>query len=279
MSGPSKPERRDRAASERDEAARQRDEAADQRDRAAQKRDDAAEQLDHAAQPSDMSGRARVTRDAGHRPGQDLREAFDRTRASQDRQAGASERIEAEHDRETARADREASASERAHAAVDSLTGVYLREPGFAELEREVARSRRTRQPLVVAFVDVDHLKAVNDARGHAAGDRVLSEVASALRAGLRSYDLIIRYGGDEFVCAIPDLDLAAAAERLRAINAALANVSEHGSVTVGIAELEPDDSPEDLVARADAALYRERQQQGRTRTDEGHGVDASTAR
>jgi diguanylate cyclase (GGDEF)-like protein len=260
VSGPSGPEGRDRAANERDRAADQRDEAAEQRDRAAQQRDESAEQ-------SGTSARAWVTRAAGERSDPGQREAaLDRTQASQDRAAGASERTHAEHDRETARADREASASEREHAAVDALTGVYLRDAGFAELERQVARSRRTQQPLVVAFVDVDRLKTVNDARGHAAGDRMLAEVASALRAGLRSYDLIIRYGGDEFVCAISDVDLAAAAKRLATINAALADGPAHGSVTVGIAELQPGDSPEDIVARADAALYRERQQQGRTR-------------
>jgi diguanylate cyclase (GGDEF)-like protein len=179
----------------------------------------------------------------------------------QDRGAGASERSQAEVDRDAARADRGASAKERESASVDGLTGVYLRVAGLAELEREMARVRRIEQPLVLAFIDVDHLKAINDSGGHAAGDRMLLEVANTLAAKLRSYDLIIRYGGDEFVCAVSGLSMADARKRLAEVNAALAAVPDHGSVTVGLAELQPDDSPEDLVARADAALYRERQQ------------------
>jgi diguanylate cyclase (GGDEF)-like protein len=128
------------------------------------------------------------------------------------------------------------------------------------ELEREIARTRRTTQPLVLAFVDVDGLKAINDSKGHAAGDRMLLEVANMFRAQLRSHDLIIRYGGDEFVCAISGLNLADAATRLAGVHKALAEAPEHGSVTIGLAELREDESPADLVARADAALYRERQ-------------------
>ena len=128
------------------------------------------------------------------------------------------------------------------------------------ELEREIARARRSGQPLVLAFVDVDHLKVINDSFGHAAGDRLLLDVANSFEEKLRSHDLIIRYGGDEFVCVFPGMDMAETTERLALITAALADASEHGSVTVGLAQLQPGDSPEDLVARADAALYRERQ-------------------
>ena len=142
----------------------------------------------------------------------------------------------------------------------DDLTGVYLRGAGFVELRREIVRANRTAQPLIVAFADVDHLKAVNDEHGHAAGDRMLLEVVRTFRRLLRSYDLIIRYGGDEFVCAMSDLDMEAAGKRIGLVNAALAASPVHGSVTVGLAELAPGDSAEDLVARADAALYRERQ-------------------
>ena len=190
----------------------------------------------------------------------------DRDTALVDRGASASERTYAEHDRSTALADRGASAREREYASVDDLTGVYLRGAGFVELEREIARARRTEQPLVLAFVDVDRLKAINDSRGHAAGDRMLLEVAKTLAAKLRSYDLIIRYGGDEFVCALAGLNMADATKRLALVNAALAGAAEPGSVTVGLAELQADESPEDLVARADAALYRERQQKRGTR-------------
>jgi len=184
----------------------------------------------------------------------------DRDNASADRQAGASERGRASGDRDTALADRGAAASERKHSSYDGLTGVYRRGPGFVELEREIARARRTAEPLVLAFVDVDHLKAVNDSHGHAAGDRLLVEVATAFRASLRSHDLIIRYGGDEFVCAMSGMNLADAGARLGLVNKLLDGSVEHGSVTIGLAELHPADSPDDLIARADAALYQERE-------------------
>ena len=103
--------------------------------------------------------------------------------------------------------------------------------------------------------------------RGHAAGDRMLVAVANTLGAALRSYDLIIRYGGDEFVCTMSGLNMVIARKRFALINTALAKAAEQGSVTVGLAELQPNDSAKDLVARADAALYRERQLQRSTGT------------
>jgi diguanylate cyclase (GGDEF)-like protein len=136
---------------------------------------------------------------------------------------------------------------------------------GFAELAREMAGVRRSGDSLVVAFVDVDGLKAVNDSHSHAAGDRMLLEVANVFRAELRSFDLIIRCGGDEFVCAISGLDMADASKRFELVHAALADAPEHASVSLGLAELQPDDSPEMFVARADAALYRQRQERRRS--------------
>jgi diguanylate cyclase (GGDEF)-like protein len=241
----------------------------------------AADKRDQAAERSETSVGAEVTPEALNRSAVSRREAAsDRSRASEDRGAGAGERTEAERDRNTAMAnrgagaaerteaeldrntalaDRGASARERARSSFDGLTGVYLRGPGSVELEREIARVRRTEEPLVLAFVDVDGLKAFNDSHGHGTGDRVLVEVANSLRAALRSHDLIIRYGGDEFACVISGLNTADATKRLAVVNAALARAPEPASVTVGIAELEPGDSAEDLLARADAALYRER--------------------
>jgi diguanylate cyclase (GGDEF)-like protein len=87
----------------------------------------------------------------------------------------------------------------------------------------------------------------------------VLREVAEALRTTLRSYDRIIRYGGDEFVCLLPGLDIAHATERFALVNVALAKSPEGGSVTFGLAQLRPGDSVAELVARADAELYTER--------------------
>jgi diguanylate cyclase (GGDEF)-like protein len=152
---------------------------------------------------------------------------------------------------------------------VDGLTGAYLRASGFTELRREMARARRTGRPLSVAFVDVDHLKTVNDSFGHVAGDRLLAEVVTTLRGVLRSYDVISRYGGDEFICAISGLNLVDAADRLFLVHDALRRAPEHGSVTVGLAELRPEESAEELVARADAALYAQREQHRSSSTQE----------
>jgi diguanylate cyclase (GGDEF)-like protein len=252
---------RDAAAEKRDRAGDQRDAAAEERDRAGDQQDAAAEERIGAAEQSEELALAEVATDALDRSALARRDAaVDRSRASLDRGAGANERIHSELDRNTALADRGASARERRYAAADGLTGVYLRGPGFTELEREIARARRTGQPLTLAFVDVDGLKAVNDSSGHAAGDRLLIEVANAFGAALRSYDLVIRYGGDEFVCAMPGLNVAEATKRFTLVTAALAEAPEHGSVTVGLVELHADDSLEDLIARADSALYRARQ-------------------
>ena len=119
-------------------------------------------------------------------------------------------------------------------------------------------RAQRTEHPFVLAFVDVDGLKAVNDSRGHAAGDQLLRHVVDALRANLRSYDLLVRFGGDEFICALADLGIVEAAKRFRTINAELER-SHSASITVGLAEMQTGDSLVRLVARADEALYEER--------------------
>ncbi len=187
--------------------------------------------------------------------------------ASEDRRVGASERSSAHSDRDialadrgTALADRGAAAQERASSFTDGLTGLYLRGAGVIELEREITRARRTRQSLVLAFLDVDHLKAINDSGGHAAGDQLLVAVASTLKSVLRPYDIVVRYGGDEFVCALPGMRKAGATRRFAQVNTALATGEHQGEVTVGLAELRPDDSLDDLIARADAALYELRQ-------------------
>ena len=138
----------------------------------------------------------------------------------------------------------------------------------MVELDREMARARRTQQPLVLALVEVDRLRAIHRARGLTAVDRMLLEVTDALRAQLRSDDLIIRYADDEFICVVSGLTMAAAANRLALVSAALADTPEHGSIMLGLAELRPDDSCQSLVARAVAALSRERQRSDHAGTE-----------
>jgi diguanylate cyclase (GGDEF)-like protein len=127
----------------------------------------------------------------------------------------------------------------------------------LADLQREIDRARRTDDCLVLAFVDVDHLKEVNDGEGHLAGDRLLSEVASALRDGLRSYDLITRFGGDEFICTLSGVHLDEVKRRFGELAKQLAASSSEHSFTVGFAELQDDDDVQRLIARADDALLQ----------------------
>ena len=251
-------------------AAEHRDQPGDQRDRAAERRDQAAEERNEAADRRDETAeRSKVALpDTIDRSGQARLNASDRYRSPRDRGAGAGERTQAEKDRITGLADRGAASKEREGASLEELTGVLLRGAGLLALEQEIARAIRTRQPLVLAFVEVDHLQAIKDSRGRTAGDRILLDVASTLRSNLRSYDLIIHYGEDEFVCAIPGMHPADAPRCFGFTKTALEEAPGHGSVTVGFADLQPDDSAEDLIARADTALHRARHQQS------GHASD-----
>jgi diguanylate cyclase (GGDEF)-like protein len=128
------------------------------------------------------------------------------------------------------------------------------------QLQREVDRARRAPEELVVTFVDVDGLKQVNDIDGHLAGDSLLVAVADSLRECLRSYDLIMRFGGDEFVCALPNADVEKVRQRFAEVSNTLEAGPTKGSITVGFAELAKDDSAEDLIRRADADLLAHRE-------------------
>lgn len=116
-------------------------------------------------------------------------------------------------------------------------------------------RARRRCGGFVVAFVDVDGLKRVNDTRGHLAGDALLMAVAECLARCLRSYDLVMRYGGDEFVCVLPDADAGTVRQRFASVAEELAGGPTDGSITVGFAVLLDTDSAEELVQRADQSL------------------------
>lgn len=231
-----------------------RDLNADDRDLRADAHDDESTARDERALARDQRATAREVA-AGTTDGGAL---ADRVAAQRDRQGSVSDRQQAADDRVAASSDRELSATEREASSVDELTGARRREVGMFELEREVARAHRTEEPLSLAFVDVDGLKAINDTSGHAAGDDLLGVVAQAIRTHLRSYDLLVRVGGDEFLCGMSDLSAALAVERFDLVRAQLAE-DHQASVTVGIAELEDGDTLSGLVSRADAAMYAQR--------------------
>jgi diguanylate cyclase (GGDEF)-like protein len=142
----------------------------------------------------------------------------------------------------------------RERAAFDDLTGVLRRAAGIAATEREIARARRQKSPLTVAFVDVDGLKQANDTSGHAAGDVLLKSLAAALKVGLRGQDLVMRYGGDEFVCVLPDTPMNAGAEKLRKVQAEAKSAGF--GFSMGLAELTRSDDVVSLLGRADGELY-----------------------
>lgn len=233
-----------------------RDQTADDRDQISVAHDNASETRDESAEARDRRAEARDEATTRYDSGA----ASDRSGARRDRLGGASDRKHAADDREAAATDRALSARDRSASSVDELTGAHRRDAGLVELARETARAQRTHTPLVLAFIDVDGLKAVNDSLGHAAGDQLLRRVVNTMRTHLRSYDLIVRFGGDEFLCSLLDLSMATAAERFVLINADLA-AEPRASITAGLAQLGAHDSPEDLMARADAALRNERRQ------------------
>jgi diguanylate cyclase (GGDEF)-like protein len=142
---------------------------------------------------------------------------------------------------------------------VDSLTGVYNRHSFNENLRDEVRRSREHGRPLSVLLIDVDDFKFCNDTYGHLYGDQVLQKIAQVLGASLRKVDVLARFGGDEFVVLLPETDLPSAqliADRLEHAVASEDQGEYFLGISLGVAEYQPDETPEDLLEQADRALY-----------------------
>ena len=165
----------------------------------------------------------------------------------------------AEEDRRLAAEDRRQAASYLSASYRDATTGALTRHPGREQMQLLVDRVRRDGSALTFLFLDVDGLKEVNDSEGHDRGDALLAAVGSALRSTLRSYDLVVRYGGDEFVCALPGSTARAAEESLDRLRVALDELVAGATVSFGCAELRPTETIDDVIRRADIDLYRSR--------------------
>ena len=150
-------------------------------------------------------------------------------------------------------------------AMTDFLTGIANSRSFFENGEREILRAKRYGHAFALLLLDLDHFKAVNDTRGHAAGDKVLVSLAGICKHLLRDIDIFARLGGEEFVIILPETDLAGAsatAERLRSAIAeseiAAGGDVLHITVSIGVTELSPeDDQVETVLKRADKAMYQ----------------------
>jgi diguanylate cyclase (GGDEF)-like protein len=240
----------DRAATARAraETGAERDATAAARDETAQRRDLRAEAIERSIAASDAPLaeqlerlRERATRDRA-------RAAGDRARAARDRAAAARERVRLEAE------------LRRAH--LDDLTGAFRREAGGLALTYEIDRARRGDRRFVVAFVDVDGMKRINDRDGHSAGDRVLQSLVWVMRSQLRSYDPIVRFGGDEFVVGLGGVDLGEVERRFAAIDQLMRHDVGVG-ISVGLAALNGDETLDQLIAMADAALLQAKKRRG----------------
>ncbi|MCE9603590.1 MAG: GGDEF domain-containing protein [Planctomycetia bacterium] len=146
---------------------------------------------------------------------------------------------------------------------LDLLTGIADRRAFDEELERRLAERRRRPAPLSVILIDIDRLKQINDRRGAPIGDAVLRDVARVLEATMREMDFVARYGDDELAVVLPSTTLR---EARRAAQRALESVAKHTfeydheqvtvTISLGLAEMQPDDDAASLVRRADEALY-----------------------
>ncbi|MDR2186602.1 MAG: sensor domain-containing diguanylate cyclase [Azonexus sp.] len=148
-------------------------------------------------------------------------------------------------------------------ASTDKLTGLFNRHACAMLLNKVIAAHERQAQPVAFLMADIDHFKRVNDRHGHRIGDMVLAGIADLLRARLRAADFAVRWGGEEFLLVLPGCNVAEGAlvgDELRQVVAA-ASFGKPGApfsvtISIGVSELTPQESPEAAISRADEALY-----------------------
>jgi diguanylate cyclase (GGDEF)-like protein len=170
-------------------------------------------------------------------------------------------------------------------ATTDGLTGALNRVELLASAQRALEEGQGAGLKLVVLMLDVDHFKAINDQFGHAGGDRALEHLVAALRSGIRQIDLLGRLGGEEFAIVLPDTPASSAemvAERLRArvaeMSVRFGDQCIRMTISLGLAlQLDTDRSVEQVIARADDALYRAKRN-GRNQVVADHRPPAAPA-
>lgn len=142
----------------------------------------------------------------------------------------------------------------------DKLTGLHNRHHGEQLLAERYRTARTLQRPLTLVMCDIDHFKRINDEFGHPTGDRVLAEVADMLRQAVRSRDAVIRWGGEEFMIVLDECSQTDTVDLAKRILDRV-NAHEDGEVpaltlSLGLATLAPDEAIDELIARADSALY-----------------------
>lgn len=146
-------------------------------------------------------------------------------------------------------------------ASTDPLTGLANRRGGEKHIANEISRAKRERRPLSCVLLDLDRFKHVNDTYGHQAGDQVLHEVGTLLRRTVRAYDILVRWGGEEFLVVLPGVDLQAAYQLAERIRVAVEAMETHsvGRVTIsaGVAKFEADYDFAATLKTADQRLYQ----------------------
>ena len=170
-------------------------------------------------------------------------------------------------------------------ATVDQLTGLFLRHHFLQRLAEERTRAQRYRSPFAVLMLDLDTFKQINDRHGHEVGDRFLSLSADAIRQGLRKPDISCRWGGDEFCLLLPETAVEGAkliAERIRkgieGLSGIFPGIQATASVGIATYPTDFDGNLEDLVRRADQALYRaKREGRNRVAIFSGQTVESET--
>lgn len=147
-------------------------------------------------------------------------------------------------------------AAKESEADLDSLTGVYNRRGLARRFFEEAAHLRRTNEPISVCVLDMDNLKRINDEKGHTAGDAAIKDMARVLKDNRRDYDIVARFGGDEFVIIFPEVEGENALVAAGRLQQAMREAGLVVTCSIGVAQTDGLYDWETLYNRADVAAY-----------------------